>query len=192
MPATDATKCPKLDNVLRPQVPKDAKDGDRTLCRLQTFLLDAVGPLAHMLELHQSGRLTADEATTQALRFLGNAHSHISSERRKKIGSHRNKDLHPLVEESERFASAAPYLFGQEFEKAAKDYVESVRSLRKMSAPSGTPRQNQFFQPGRSHNAARGGGHFSGSSNRGGGRGRFRPYLPKENRRPRGNNLPGH
>ena len=31
IPASDHTKCPKLDNTLRAQVPKDCKDTDRTL-----------------------------------------------------------------------------------------------------------------------------------------------------------------
>lgn len=193
MPASDMTKCPKLDNTLRPQLPKDAKDGDRGLSRIQTLVLDAVGPLTRVLELHQAGRLTTDiavDATSQALKFLGNTHAQISTERRKKIAGHLNKDLRPLVEEPERFSSAAPYLFGRDFEKEAKDHIDSVRSLRKLSAPSGAPRQNQFFRPGRPHYAARGGGQFPGSS-RGGGRGRYRPYSSRENRRPKGENPPG-
>ena len=62
MPATDVTKCPKLDTTLRPQVPKDGKDGDRSLSRLQTLLLDARGPLSAMLESHQAGRLAPETA----------------------------------------------------------------------------------------------------------------------------------
>ena len=187
MPATDVTKCPKLDTTLRPQVPKDGKDGDRSLSRLQTLLLDAVGPLSAMLESHQAGRLapeTAAEAAAQALRFLGNAHANLSAERRKRIVGHFNKDLKPLVEEPERFASAAPYLFGKDFEKSAKEHVESVRSMRKLSAPGGAGRP-QFFRSGLPHQAARGGGGYHGSGTRGRARGRFRPYAAKENRRPR-------
>ena len=178
MPATDATKCPKLDLTLRPQIPKEAREADRSLCRLQTLVLNAVGPLSAMLELHRAGKLTPEaavEAATQSLRFLGNAHSNISSERRKKVATNLNKDLRPLVEEPERFSKAAPYLFGRDFEKSAREHVESVRSLRKLNAPSASYRQGQFFRQGRSHQAARGGGPYNGSS-RGGGRGRFRPY----------------
>ena len=43
MPASDFTKCPKLDSTLKAKVPKTCKDGDRPFCKLQTLLLDAVG-----------------------------------------------------------------------------------------------------------------------------------------------------
>ena len=151
--------CPKLDLTLRPQIPKEAREADRSLCRLQTLVLDAVGPLSAMLELHQAGNLTPEaavEAATQSLKFLGNAHSNISSERRKKVATNLNKDLRPLVEEPERFSKAAPYLFGRDFEKSAREHVESVRSLRKLNARSASYRQGQFFRQGRSHQAARG------------------------------------
>lgn len=49
------------------------------------------------------------------------------------MASHLNRDLQPLVEESDRFTSAAPFLFGKDFEKAAKDHIDSVKSLRKVS-----------------------------------------------------------
>ena len=175
VPASDMTKCPKLDNTLRTQIPKDGKDADWTLCRLQAMILDAVGPLASLLEMNQAGRLTP-EAATQALRFLGNAHSHISTERRRRIVAFLNKDLQPLVEEPDRFLTAAPLLFRRDFEKSARDHVDSVKSIMKLSAPNGGYKQ-QFFRQGRPHNfsqAARGGGAFRGGS-RNAGRGRFRP-----------------
>ena len=50
MLACDATRCPKLDTTLKAQIPKAGKDGNRPLAFLQTFLLDAVGPLASLLE----------------------------------------------------------------------------------------------------------------------------------------------
>ena len=172
------------------QVPKDCKDGDRALSRLQALILDDVGPLTGLLELKQAGRLTPEaavDAATQALRFMGNANSHISTERRKRVVGFLNKDLRPLAEEPERFESAAPFLFGKEFEKEAKDHVDSVKSLRKpTNGPP--PQRSQFFRQGRPHNyaqAAREGGAFRGSSSRGSARGRFRPYS-KENRPPKG------
>ena len=180
MPATDCTKYPKLDNTLKTQVPKEGKDADP----------DAVGPLASILEMQQAGRLTpetAAEAATQALWFIGNAHSNISAERRKRVITNFNKDLRPLVEESERFSRAAPLLFGKEFEKEAKEHIDSVRSIRKLgSAPSRGQRQ-QFFRHSCPHTysqAACGGGAFRGGS-RGRGRGRYHPYQTgKENHQP--------
>ena len=187
MPATDMTKCPKLDNTLRAQVPKNGKDGDRVFSRIQILLLDAVGPLAGVLEAHQAGRLTpeaAADAAAQALKFVGNTHANISTERRKRIVEHLNKDLRPLAEETDRFTTAPPLLFGKDFEKAAKEHVDSVRSIRKLQAPTGAShRSQQFFRTGCHHQAARGGCLYTGSSARGR-RGRFFPYnQPKENRR---------
>ena len=190
MPAADATKCPKLDGTLKTQVPKEGKDGDRTFSRLQTFVLDAVGPLASLLEQHQAGRLTpatAAEAATMALKFLGNASAQISTERRKRLVAHLNPDLKPLVEGQESFKSAAPLLFGKDFAKTAKEHVDSVKSLRKLGAPSGTRGNQQFFRQGRPHSysqAARGGGAFRGGS-RNAARGRFRPYSTGKENRPR-------
>lgn len=151
MPALDATKSQKLDNMLCPQIPKEAKEADRSLGRLQALLLDAIGPPTNVLELQQARCLTADatmEAVTQALHFLGSAHANISSGRRKKVAGHLNKDLCPLVEEADRFTSSALYLFGLEFEKAAKDHVESVHSMQKLSTPTGNSCKGQFFSAG--------------------------------------------
>ena len=67
MPAFENTKCPKLDTTLKAQVPKACKDGDRPLCRLQTLVLDAVGPLAHILESLQKGSLS-NETTIEAVK----------------------------------------------------------------------------------------------------------------------------
>lgn len=187
MPACDSTKCPKLDNTVKAQLPKECKDADRPLARLQALLLDAVGPLSALLELHQGGQLTPEkavEATSQALRFLGNASANISVERRKRVANYLNKDLRTLIED-DSFSNAAPCLFGKDFEKSAKEHIDSVRSLRKM----GTTNQGagpKFFRPSRPYaQASRGGGSFRGGSR--GGRGRYRPYWSKENRPKDGN-----
>ena len=84
MPACDATKCPKLDNTVKAQVPKDCKDEDRPLAGLEALVLDAVGPLITLLELQHTGYLTPEavaKAVTQALQFIGNASANMSVER---------------------------------------------------------------------------------------------------------------
>ena len=111
MLASDNTKYPKLDTTLKAQVPKacNCKDGDWSLCHLQILVLDAVGPLAHILETHQKGSLsneTTVEAVKQAMRFLDNASSAILAERRRHMVDYLNKDLHPLIEEEEHFQDA--------------------------------------------------------------------------------------
>ena len=98
-----------------------------------------------MLEQEQAGQLKAEsvaDATTQALHFLGNTHAHISTEQRKRIINHFNVDLRPLVEDADRFRSAAPLLLGKDFEKWAKENVDSVQSL---GSAHGGHRQPQFF-----------------------------------------------
>ena len=42
VPKVDATKCPKLDRVMRGNVSKNMKDGDGTAAKIQTLMLDAV------------------------------------------------------------------------------------------------------------------------------------------------------
>ena len=81
MPASRFTKCPKLDTTLKSKLPKTCKDADRPLAKTQALLLDAVGPLAHLLEQELSKDVA--EAVTQSLRFLGNASATISNERRR-------------------------------------------------------------------------------------------------------------
>lgn len=39
------TKCPKIDTIVKNELPKDALEADRKLSRLQNFVLDAAGPL---------------------------------------------------------------------------------------------------------------------------------------------------
>ena len=151
MPACDATKCPRLDATIKAQASKACKDGDKSLARLQTLLLDAVGPLTSLLEQGQKGRLTpkaAADAATQALRFLENASAAISHERRKRVADCLNRDLRPPLEEEERFREAAPYLFGKDFERSAKDHINSVKSLRKMTQPQSRPSGTPFFPAG--------------------------------------------
>ena len=39
------TKCPKMDTIVKNELPKDALEANRKLSRLQNFVLDAAGPL---------------------------------------------------------------------------------------------------------------------------------------------------
>jgi hypothetical protein len=53
------------------------------ISRIQTLIMDAVGPLARVLEAHQARHLTpeaATDATAQAV-HIGNTHANISTER---------------------------------------------------------------------------------------------------------------
>ena len=46
----DETFCPKLDSILKSELPKDAIEFDRKLFRLQNFVLDTAGPLVAAME----------------------------------------------------------------------------------------------------------------------------------------------
>ena len=72
--------------------PKYAKlDANRPLAKTQALLLDAVGPLAHLVE--QDLPQDIAEAMSLLLKFLGNASATISNERRRRAGSFFNEDL---------------------------------------------------------------------------------------------------
>ena len=62
--------------------------GGWVLSRLQQFWLDAVAPLAALLESAEAGDLMPEKAvsaTQTALYIMGNAHQQMAQERRKKL-----------------------------------------------------------------------------------------------------------
>ena len=144
VPNVDSTKCPKLDPVVK-ELGSQTKSADSELARIQTLMLDAVGPLADLLEQPEVTRESLTESVGQALRYLGNAGANLSRMRRKKVLKDLNPDLLSLADQAETFADAPPLLFGQGFAKKVKDHSEEVRSLRK-AAPSSS---KSFFRGGR-------------------------------------------
>ena len=151
-------------------------------------MLDAVGPLTSLLERKQAAQLTTEaaaDAVQLALRFLGNAHANIATERRRRVMSHLNKVLRPLVEEAERFQTAAPYLFGKDMLRSMWTQCALCANCRR---PTPGGQRQPFCRQGRPHTysqAARVGGP-SREGSRYGGRGRYRPYQGKENRPTKG------
>jgi hypothetical protein len=82
VPDVDNTKCPKLDPVVKAEVRGQTKSADAELARIQTLVLDAVGPLATVLE-----DLTAPEGLTEsvklAVHYLGNCQcQHLEDEKK--------------------------------------------------------------------------------------------------------------
>ena len=133
VPKVDATKCPKLDRVVKGSMSKDTKEADGMLAKLQTLLLDAVAP--HILETVHSGNLTVDtsvKAAKLALQLPANASAHISKERRKTSLKDLNRDLLTLVEDDKMFTDVALMLFRDGFEKTMKEkHIEAMRCIRK-------------------------------------------------------------
>ena len=84
------------------------------------------------------------------------------------------KDLLTLVEDDDRFASVAPMLFGDGFEKTMKEHVEAMRCIRKSSSAKMT---ESFFwkshPPGQYYNN----GHYHGGGNTHRGCGQYQPYY---------------
>ena len=176
VPKSDPTRTPRLDKIVRDRVTPRTAKADKDLARIQTFVLDAVGPLSHLLELEERKELdprAAVEAARMALRFLGNASVQISRSRRKAAIADMNRKLGDLAEDDGVFSEAAPNLFGNDFYKVAKEREEQLRCL---DSAAGSSRRN--FQGG--HIPRKGGGH--GYYPRGAGRKfgnknqRFTPY----------------
>jgi len=141
------TKCPKLDPAIKSKLPKQVKDIDENLVRLQSKVLDVASPLVSLLESAHRGTLTpkdAAEMAQQALKLLGNASATISADRRQKATRYLNWELASLVKEPDTFSDAAPLLFGKEFDKQAKEHMDTLRSLQRSSSFSGG-RSNQSF-----------------------------------------------
>ena len=142
MPASRFTKCPKLDKTLKSKLPKHCKDTEWPLAKTQALLLEAVGPLAHLVQ-----DLPQDiaEAVALSLKFFNDASATISNERHRCTGSFFNEDLKCLIEEDDQFKDAAPLLFGNGFLSTAKDHAESMKVLDKMSTGTAEALDNSFF-----------------------------------------------
>ena len=123
-PHTAATACPKLDKILKSNLSHQTKSKDRQMSKQQALLLDAVGPMAYLLEEATNKTLTLEnavEAAQMALKLLGNASGHIATERRKSVLTNLNPRLVEMAEEEELFKEAPPNLFREGFTKKAKD-----------------------------------------------------------------------
>ena len=84
VPDCDQVHCPKLDGVLKVVLPKDAIKADGYLSHLQQFWLDAVAPLAALLESVEAGELIPEKAVSaakMALYLMRNSHQQIAQER---------------------------------------------------------------------------------------------------------------
>ena len=156
LPKGDITKVPVLDPVLASECAKPTKTMDRSLSRVQNFVLDAVAPLSSLLDA-----LNADEvdisvdqmagAVETALTLLGNASVQLSNLRRTKVLEEYDKNLLALVDGKEtEFAAEAPMLFGESFPKKATDYLQQLKLLQRAKGkPSSSsvfwkaPRQHQ-------------------------------------------------
>ena len=127
LPKVATTKLPNLDPFMRTEVSSSAKADDKELAKVQSFVLDSLAPLTALLE--QGEEMSHDEvrdATLAAVELIGNANARISHLRREKIVTCVNKALLPLARDDERFAEAAPHLFGSDFARHSKEFLDQV------------------------------------------------------------------
>ena len=72
-----------MDKMVRDRLWPNTMRQDRVLARIQALYLDAVGPLASLVDQAETGTLTVDQAVTAAklaFWFVGNATVHTSRE----------------------------------------------------------------------------------------------------------------
>ena len=132
VPNCDQVHCPKLDGVLKAVLPRDAIKVDGYLSRLQQFWLDAVAPLAALLESAEVGKLTPEKAVSAAqtaLYLMGNVHQQTAQERQKKLILKLNPSLKFMAEDAKSFSSAELMPFREEFVKQATAIVEQVKTM---------------------------------------------------------------
>ena len=167
IPDTPYTKVPKLDPTIQSRMTPAAKTADKGLSGLQGLVLDAAVPLVNMLESARAGTLNtkdAAESAQQALKLIGNASAHISTERRQRASQCLNRELSTLVQDESTFDDAAPFLFRSSFHQKMKYHMEALRNLRQASTPFGQGRQQSFrkgYPP-----KSRGGGNSRGRGHR--------------------------
>ena len=167
LPEGNEARCPKLDPIIKGELPKEAIDTDKKLSRLQNLALDATGPLVHALEeLSTKDTPDADvvlQGIQEALVLLGNASCHISGERRSRALTKLNPDLKSMAEE-EDYSDAQPFLFGKGFEQKAKERAEALKCLRR--ATTQKPSQpKKFFRTDRPRQYGGSGGGNSSRQN---------------------------
>ena len=62
--------------------------------------------------------------------LIGNANAKLTRLRREKLISAINDNLTPLIQDESQFTDFAPYLFGSDFVKQAKEYLDQVGALK--------------------------------------------------------------
>jgi hypothetical protein len=131
LPKAASTRTPRQDSYMRSETPQGIRTMDRELSRVQTFMLDTLAPLVAIYEYtHDLSPDDIKEATTAAIKLLGNASAQVSQLRKEKVITSINKSLLPLIKEDGVFSRAHPHLFGANFGKRSKEFMEQVKALR--------------------------------------------------------------
>ena len=82
LPQVAATRTPQLNNYLKPEISQQAKTTDKELAKIQTFVLNSLAPLLHLMELdaqgHEITHAEAIDTVKAAIELIGNANAKIS------------------------------------------------------------------------------------------------------------------
>ncbi len=85
-----------------------------------------------------------------AIQLIGNASARILRLRWEKV-MQGNKSLLPMVKENVPYIDASPDLFGPEFAKKSKDFIDQVKTLRSsLSSSSSASQDHHYHQKRRS------------------------------------------
>uniref|UniRef100_A0A1X7VGZ5 Uncharacterized protein n=1 Tax=Amphimedon queenslandica TaxID=400682 RepID=A0A1X7VGZ5_AMPQE len=137
LPKVEATRTPRMDPVIKTLAPQVARSADKELARIQTFVLDALAPISSILE-NIDGMTAEDvtEASMAATELLGNANAKISRLRREKLIASINRNLIPMLQDDVIFGDVAPNLFGPDFSRRAKEFLDQVSALKSLTHPT--------------------------------------------------------
>jgi len=163
-PDSKWTICPSISPVVAATLPATAIKDDKVAFRSQEMYMEAIAPLAAVLESTDDEKFTIREAIPMvqtAIRLLGDAVQHQSSLRRKAIMQHLNPQLQTLMKEVD-FKGSQPLLFGEDFGEKAKGRMEAAAALRKVVNPSGSKGKQMGFR--RSHPQRNTWGHQGGKT----------------------------
>ena len=145
-PDSKWTTCPSISPVVAATLPSAALKEDKAAFRAQEMYMEAMAPLAALLESTDDENFTIKEAipmVQSAVRLLGDATQHHSSLRRKAIMQHLNPQLQTLMKDVD-FKGSQPLLFGDDFGEKAKSRMEAAAALRKVVNPTAPKRKSGF------------------------------------------------
>ena len=120
---------PQLNSCMKTEVNSITKSTDRKLARMQTFVLDSLGPLTSVIESdNQRGSLSHIEvliAVKIAVQLIGNTNPQIYHHCMEVTSSFKKG-----LQEDENFKETVPLLFGPDFAKKSKEYIDQVKTMR--------------------------------------------------------------
>ena len=140
---------------MKSEATTQAKTLDKGLAKVQTFVLDALAPLTALLETgyEELSPTQLQGAASSAVQLIGNANAHISRLCQEKIIAGVNKSLIPLVKDDSPYVDAAPDLFGPDFAKRSKEFLDQVKMIRSSLPTKGHNPENKgrpLFRKGQS------------------------------------------